>query len=189
MLSVFQVQLKNMRRKILGPAFFNRGTLVVARELVGKFLVRRVDGKDVALMITETEAYDGPHDLACHARSGETKRNAPMWGAPGHAYVYFTYGMHWMLNLVVGKKGYPAAALIRGAGEISGPGRLTRALKVDKTLNARPLTKASGLWVEDRGVTIADKDIKKTPRIGIAYAGEYALKPWRFVYEKKEAQT
>ena len=102
-------------RKVLRPDFFERRPQVVARELLGKFLVRRYRGKIRAYMITETEAYDGSRDLACHARSGKTARNAPMWGKPAHAYVYFTYGMHWMLNIVCGKKGRPSAVLIRGA--------------------------------------------------------------------------
>src|SRR3989338_7272276 len=101
-------------RKILKPEFFDRPTLVVAKELIGKVLVRRVGGKTVALMITETEAYDGFKDLASHAHRGQTPRNTPMFGKPGTIYVYFPYGMHWMPNLVCGKKEYPAAVLIRG---------------------------------------------------------------------------
>ncbi|MBI2004760.1 DNA-3-methyladenine glycosylase [Patescibacteria group bacterium] len=101
-------------RKVLQAAFFDRPTLTVARELVGKFLVRRVRGSEVALMIVETEAYDGPRDKASHAHRGQTARNTPMFGRPGVVYVYFTYGMHWMLNLVCGKERYPAAVLIRG---------------------------------------------------------------------------
>jgi len=111
-----------------------------------------------------------------------------MWGRPAHAYVYFTYGMHWMLNLVTGKEGYPSAALIRGAGEYVGPARLTKGLKVDKRLNEKKLEKASGLWVEDRGVNVSPKDIVRTPRIGIAYAGEWAKKPWRYVLTEKARQ-
>lgn len=132
-------------------------------------------------MIVETEGYDGERDLACHARSGKTLRNAPMWEAPGRAYVYFTYGMHWMLNLVCGKAGYPAAVLIRGVEGISGPARLTKALKIDKSLNAKKLSRETGLWVEDRGVHILKNNITRTPRIGVEYAGPYAQKPWRFV--------
>src|SRR3989344_1839636 len=101
-------------RRVLGPRFFNRPTLIVARELIGKFLVRKVDGKSVALMIAETEGYDGFKDLASHARRGKTARNTPMYGKPGTIYVYFAYGMYWMLNLVCGEQEYPAAVLIRG---------------------------------------------------------------------------
>ena len=173
-------------RRVLGEDFFARRPQVVARELLGKFLVRRIGTGTHALMITETEAYDGPKDLASHARSGETARNAPMWGKPGHAYVYFTYGMHWMLNLVTREEGYPSAVLIRGAGKFIGPARLTKGLKIDQLLNGKPLNKRSGLWIEDREVEVRSRDIIRTPRIGVAYAGEWALKPWRFVLKTKE---
>ncbi|MBI2612653.1 DNA-3-methyladenine glycosylase [Candidatus Kaiserbacteria bacterium] len=175
--------------KILGEDFFERRPQIVARELLGKFLIRRVGGKTYACVITETEAYDGSRDLACHARSGKTARNAPMWGKPAHAYVYFTYGMHWMLNLVTGKKGYPSAVLIRSAGEFIGPARLTKGLKIDGTLNGKALNKANGLWVEDRGDEVRPHRIERTPRIGVAYAGEWAKKPWRYVLKTKTAGT
>ncbi len=157
---------------------------MVAKDLLGKFLVRKVGRKEIALMITETEGYGGWQDLASHSRSGMTKRNFPMFEHPGTIYVYFTYGMHWMLNLVCGKQGHPAAVLIRAAGGVVGPARLTKALGINKSLNTLMLGKKSGLWVEDRGVKLKSKDIQKTPRIGIAYAGEWALKPWRFVIKK-----
>lgn len=178
-------------RRVLGRGFFERRPQVVARELLGKFLVRRSNEQprrlhiERAYMITEVEAYDGPDDLACHARSGRTARNAPMWGKAGHAYVYFTYGMHWMLNLVTREEGYPAAVLIRGAGVYVGPARLTKGLKIDKALNGKKLSKVNGLWIEDRGVRIRRSDVKTTPRIGVAYAGEWAKKPWRFVLKKQ----
>ena len=177
-----------MRRKILTRAFFNRPTLKVAEELIGKFLVRKIGRKEVASMIVETEAYDGPLDLACQARSGKTKRNFPMFEEAGTIYVYFTYGMHWMLNLVTGEKEYPAAVLIRGLADVSGPGRLTKKLKIDKRLNNKKLGKKSGLWVEDRGVKIKKFDIQKTPRIGVSYAGEWVKKPYRFILVKAYPQ-
>lgn len=183
-------------RKVLGPSFYNRSTLVVARELLGKFLVRRHNGRDSAYVIVETEAYHGTTDLACHARAGQTARNAPMWGHPGVAYVYFTYGMHWMLNLVTGPKGFPSAVLIRAVihpnsveqwNKLNGPAKLTKHLRIDKKLNSKPLTRCSGLWVEDRGVIVKKRDIQKSPRVGIAYAGEYAHKPWRFMLKKMKS--
>lgn len=177
-------------KKIVRAAFFDRPPQEVARDLLGKYLVRRMDGKTIAAMIVETEAYDGENDLACHARAGKTARNAPMFGHPGTIYVYFTYGMHWMLNLVCGKREYPAAVLIRGletsAGwRIDGPARLTKSLAIDKQLNNKKLGKPSGLWIEDYGVRIPSRKIHRTPRIGVAYAGAWAKKPWRFVLIEK----
>jgi DNA-3-methyladenine glycosylase len=171
-------------KKILGPEFFNRSALVVARDLLGKYLVRKVGGKTVALMINETEAYHGFSDKASHARHGKTMRTWPMFEEAGTIYIYFTYGIHWMLNIVCGKKEFPSAVLIRGAGDIIGPARLTKALQINKSLNALPLGKKAGLWVEDRGVVVKPKDIEKTPRIGIGYAEDYVEKPWRFVLKK-----
>ena len=170
-------------REMLQRNFFERPTLVVARELLGKYLVRKVGRKTTALLITETEAYDGFHDKASHASHWQTPRNTPMFGEAGTVYVYFTYGMHWMLNIVCGKEKYPAAVLIRGVEGITGPARLTKALQIDTRFNTKKLSKKTGLWIEDRGVKINPKNIKRTPRIGVAYAGKWAKKPWRFVYE------
>lgn len=165
----------------LGKVFFDRPTLAVARELLGMYLVRKIGKKEIALMITETEAYDGFQDKASHASRGQTPRNTPMFGKPGTIYVYFTYGIHWMINIVCGKESYPAAVLIRGAGDIVGPARLTKALSIDKSLNGLPLGKKTGLWIENRGVSVPKKRIQRTPRIGVEYAGAWAKKPWRFV--------
>ncbi len=175
-------------KKILGRNFFDSSAPVVARGLLGKYLVRRfANGKTVALKICETEAYHGLRDMASHARSGQTLRNAPMFREAGTVYVYFTYGMHWMLNIVCRKKGYPSAVLIRGVEGISGPARLTRALRIGKSLNGAMLGKRAGLWVEDRGVHIRQCTIKRTPRIGIgvSYAGIWAQKEWRYVIENQ----
>ncbi|MEK7544876.1 MAG: DNA-3-methyladenine glycosylase [Patescibacteria group bacterium] len=159
--------------------FFERPTLIVAHDMLGKFLCCS-DGR--ALMITEVEAYDGPQDLACHAARGRTPRTEVMFGAAGHFYVYLIYGIHWMLNVVTDRKDYPAAVLIRGLEGISGPARLTKALKIDKKLNTLPAHPASGFWFEDRGTRIPSREIIKTPRIGVDYAGpEWATKPWRFL--------
>ena len=173
---------------MLRRRFFVQPTLTVARELLGKFLVRRIGRKEIALMITETEAYDGFDDKASHASRGQTARNTPMFGEAGTIYVYFTYGMHWMLNIVCGKEKYPAAVLIRGVESINGPARLTKALKIDKRLNNKELSKKNRLWIEGRGVTIDSSDIKRTPRIGVAYAGKWAKKPWRFVLKAKDGR-
>lgn len=104
-------------RKILGEGFFERDTVSVAKDLLGKFLVRRIRRKEVALTITEVEVYDGFRDKASHAARGKTARNSIMFGPAGHWYIYFTYGMYWMLNIVTREKGYPAAVLIRGGVE------------------------------------------------------------------------
>ncbi|MEK7546701.1 MAG: DNA-3-methyladenine glycosylase [Patescibacteria group bacterium] len=179
-----------MKRKKLTERFFNRPTLTVSADLLGKFLVRRWRGREISLMITEIEAYDGLNDRASHASRGKTTRNAPMFGRPGQWYVYFTYGMHWMLNIVTRRAGYPAAVLIRGGtlinknGElvsVSGPARLTKFLEIDGKLNGLPASRKTGLWLEDRGTKIPASKIKKGPRVGINYAGKHwAAKPWRF---------
>jgi DNA-3-methyladenine glycosylase len=170
---------------ILSKTFFNRPTLTVAQDLLGKYLVRQVKGQLVALEINEVEAYDGPSDRACHAARGKTPRTAVMFGPAGHFYVYFVYGVHWMLNIVTGREGYPAAILIRGAGNITGPARLTKFLGIDKTFNAAAAAKSSGLWIEDRGVIVPRHLTQRTPRIGVAYAGAvWAAKPYRFLYTK-----
>ncbi len=169
---------------MLKQGFFDKPGIEIARALLGKFLVRKIGKREVALMITETEAYDGFKDKASHAHRGKTERNYVMFGPAGYWYVYFTYGMHWMLNIVVGKKDYPAAVLIRAAGEINGPAKLTKFLKIDKKLNNKITSPRSGLWIEDRGVKVLKKDILRTPRIGIRYAAEWAKKPYRFVLKK-----
>ncbi len=174
-----------MKTKILSKFFFSKPTLSVSKNLLGKFLVRRINGKKVSLMINEVEAYLGSKDLACHSARGKTKRNAPMYEEGGTIYVYFVYGMHYMLNIVTRNKGCPEAVLIRGAGRFSGPARLTRALGIDLRLYGKKLSKNSGLWIEDRGIQIAKNRIKKTPRIGVDYAGAiWSKKLYRFVYQE-----
>ncbi len=167
---------------ILPSSFFRRKTLIVARDLIGKTLVRKIDGKIIRQTITETEAYVGPHDLASHSRHGETARNAAMHAAAGTIYVYFTYGMHWMLNIATEEKGYGSAVLIRATSEVSGPARLTKALKIDKKLNGQKLGRKSGLWIES-SLKIENSKLKitRTARIGISYAGPWATKLYRFV--------
>lgn len=167
-------------RKVLRQDFFNRPTLKVARELLGKFLVRKINKKIVAMIITDVEAYVGHHDKASHASRGKTLRNTPMFGKAGYWYVYFTYGMHWMLNIVTEREDYPAAILIRGVADISGPARLTKFLEIDKKLNAKIASQKSGLWIEDRGIKISPRQISKSKRVGVPYAGEWKDKLWRF---------
>lgn len=167
--------------KSLSRNFYNQSTLKVAKNLLGKYLVRQIGSKKISLMITEVEAYVGSKDKACHASCGKTERNKIMFSKGGNWYVYFTYGMHWMLNIVTDKKNYPAAVLIRGTNEIKGPARITKFLDINKELNGKLANKKNGLWIEDRGYKIKLSEINKAPRIGINYAGPiWANKLWRF---------
>ncbi len=142
-------------------------------------------------MIIEVEAYDGPGDRASHSYRGRTARNAPMFGPAGCWYVYLCYGVHEMLNLVTGPAGYPAAILIRGTVLASGPGRLTKALQITRRLNNRPAAPRSGLWLEERGllvvrpgVKVLPRQIRRLPRVGVAYAGPiWSAKKYRFLLE------
>lgn len=183
-----------MSSKILDNKFFNPPTLKVAKELLGKFLVRRTGNKKISGMITEVEAYVGPKDKASHASRGKTERNKVMFGKAGYWYIYFTYGMHWMLNIVTEKEEYPAAILIRsvritkpsssiskyGLVEIRGPGRLTKFFKIDKSFNNKPVNRKTGLWLEDRRVKISPRQVRRGKRIGVDYAGKWRKKLWRF---------
>jgi DNA-3-methyladenine glycosylase len=176
--------------KQLPQSFFQRKTLKVAKDLLGKYLVRNIDGKIIREMIIETEAYVGPHDLACHTSRGRTARNEVMFSDGGTIYVYFTYGMHWMLNIVTENR-CGTAVLIRGTENISGPARLTKALKIDKSLNGKKLGKKSGLWIEkdDKETRHKKQDTKiiRLPRVGVTYAGKiWAEKPYRYILKSKE---
>ncbi len=166
----------------LPAEFFQRPALRVARDLLGKHLMRRhADGRIESAPIFETEAYIGPQDLACHAAKGHTPRTAVMFGPAGYWYVYFCYGIHWMLNIVTGDEGHPAAVLLRGAGPWTGPARLTKALAIDKQFNGQRAQRGTGLWIEDRGLVLPRSAIQRTPRIGVDYAGEWAHKPYRYL--------
>jgi DNA-3-methyladenine glycosylase len=181
----------------LPPSFYNRPTLTVARELLGTRLVRILDGVKLVGVIVETEGYIGEEDLACHAKAGLTPRTAPMYGPAGHAYVYFTYGNHWMLNAVTEREGFPAAVLIRaiqpiegvevmmtrrGGRDTLGPGKLTQAMGITKSENNLNLTEStSGLWIE-AGQIIPEKSVTKSPRVGLNKTPEpWLSKPWRFL--------
>lgn len=172
------------RGSILTRAYFNRPTLTVARSLVGKYLVRVIDGRMLAGKIVEVEAYIGPQDKACHASRGRTQRTDVMFGPGGVAYVYLIYGMYHCLNVVTDREEFPSAVLIRAIeidGElIDGPGRLCRALQIDRRLNRADLTTGESLWFEDRGTLVERGDVGTHPRVGVDYAGEWAKKLWRF---------
>ena len=185
----------------LPVSFYDRDVVVVARELLGMRLVRRFEGQCLAGFIIETEAYRGEEDQACHARVGLTPRTVVLYGSPGRAYVYFTYGMHWCLNCVASPPGFPAAALIRaifptdGLEQIAarrasrprvdwcnGPGKLTQALAIDGSLNDMDLTDPSGdLWLE-AGRFVPDAEVVTGPRVGINRVIEpWRSMPWRFL--------
>jgi len=180
--------------------YYARPALDVASDLLGKVLVRKLDRRHLAGTIVETEAYVGPHDLACHASKGLTPRTSIMFGPPGRAYIYMIYGFHFCLNVVTEEEGYPAAVLIRAVDPLenvdlmrqlrnnperdtniaSGPGKLCKAMSIDKQLNGEDLA-GNVLWIEDRNFNIGQ--IRTSPRVGVDYAGEYKDKPWRFFIE------
>jgi DNA-3-methyladenine glycosylase len=187
---------------VITREFYARPALEVARDLLGCRLVREQSGVRLAGLILETEAYQGEEDLGCHASAGRTPRTAVMYGAPGHAYVYFTYGMHWLLNAVTDQEGMPAAVLIRAiypvegtaqmaanrpyragqAGWTDGPAKLTQALKIDGDFNRADLCDPTNrLWIED-GVRLADGDVTQTARVGLNTVPDpWRSLPWRFV--------
>jgi DNA-3-methyladenine glycosylase len=182
---------------VLSRRFYQNKTLNVARGLLGCFLVRKIGKKIIRAKITETEAYIGEDDLACHASKGRTPRTEIMYGHAGHTYIYLVYGMYHCLNVVTEKKDFPAAVLIRSMKidkvdyqKTNGPGKLCRFLKIDRKLNGLDLTKSNKLWIE-KGLKIITASarsrpggknykIKNSKRIGIDYARHCKHYPWRF---------
>lgn len=178
--------------------FYRRSTLTVARELLGKRLVRVVDGQRLSGLIVEAEAYIGEDDAACHAACGRTPRNEAMYGPPGYAYVYFIYGMHHCLNVVTEETGFPAAVLLRALEPLegldimrryrsgrpdreltNGPAKLCQALAIDRGFNGVDLCTGEVLFIEE-GRMVAQEEVGTSPRIGIK-TDELALSvPWRF---------
>ena len=164
----------------LGNDFFLKNTLWVAKNLLGKFLCRRLkSGRVIRSMITETEAYRGFDDKASHASKGRTKRTEIMFGDAGAIYVYLIYGMHHCLNIVTEKRDYPSAVLIRGVDGANGPGRVCKYFKIDRDLNGKNLGKE--LWIENKGPQITNYQLLITKRIGIDYTDESKDWLWRFV--------
>ena len=165
--------------KRLSRDFYIRDVLVVAPELPGKdMVVRMVDGSFARYRITEVEAYRGTEDKACHAFKGRTARTEIMFHEGGRLYVYLIYGMYWMLNIVTGGKNNPQAVLIRSIENHPGPGRLTKSLGIDKSFYGEDLVVSERIWFEDPGSV---QLVKRGPRIGIEYAGEYwKTMPWRY---------
>lgn len=159
--------------------FYSRPAEVLAPLLLGKLLCRELDGVVTRLRITETEAYCGEADTACHAHKGKTQRTKVMYEAGGTAYIYLCYGIHSLLNIVSNKPGIPEAVLIRGVDGYSGPGKLTKALAITRELNGESLITSHRLWLEDDGFSCG---FDCSPRVGIDYATpEYRDKPWRFI--------
>ena len=163
----------------LSGDFFLRDVLEVAPQLIGKILVRQYDGSMILRRrIVDVEAYRGREDLACHASKGRTDRTEVMFRTGGLLYVYLIYGMYWMLNIVTGAKDDPQAVLIRGLADISGPGRITKQLQIDRSFYGEDLSRSGRLWLENHNGPVS---IRTGPRIGIDYAGEYwKNRPWRF---------
>lgn len=163
----------------LPRAFFARPAFEVAPDLIGKKIVRRTQQGEICLRITETEAYYGTEDTACHAHKGKTPRTRVLWEAPGTLYIYLCYGMHWMLNVVTGEAGHPEAVLIRACKGADGPGKLTRACAVTHELNGKSvLTPDAELVFEDDGVSC---ETEAKPRVGIGYAARADQERlWRF---------
>jgi DNA-3-methyladenine glycosylase len=163
----------------LDASFFCRDVLEVAPDLIGKKLTRIFNKENIEeYIITETEAYRGEEDLACHASKGRTVRTEIMYHGGGHIYVYLIYGMYWMLNFVTENEGIPQAVLIRGLKGIEGPGKLTQRLKIDKSFNGENLNLSDRIFVSDGLKKIS---IIQSKRIGIDYAGEiWKNKLWRF---------
>ncbi len=172
---------------ILTREFYQRDAVIVARELLGKLLIRDLNGTLLGGMICETEAYPGEHDSASHAFRGKTARNSVMFGPPGKAYIYLIYGKHYMFNIVTERENIPHAVLIRGLSPVKGiqkmrldrgfsngnlthgPGRLCRAMNIDRSLNGIDLTLGKDLWIEEYS-SIPPKKVLSGPRIGIEYA-------------------
>jgi DNA-3-methyladenine glycosylase len=196
------VGMKRMKQSArLQRKSFSRPTLDVARMLLGKRLVKlESESSRTSGLIIETEAYVGTQDLGCHARAGKTARNASMWGAAGHAYVYFIYGMHWMFNIVTEHEEFPAAVLIRalfpqeGLERIrqrrsrrsdkiltDGPAKICQALGIDRSFDGMDLCEPGSQLFIERGITIPERDVTTGPRVGFYNVPEpWMSMPWRF---------
>jgi DNA-3-methyladenine glycosylase len=172
--------------KRLTRSFYARPTLKVAKELLGKYIVRKIGRKELSGKIIETEAYIGPKDKASHAFGGKiTPRNLAEYLEGGHIYIYLVYGMYWQLNISTSKEGKPECVLIRALdlGRVAdGPGKVCRYLKLNKSFYGEDLTKSKRIWLEDRGVKVKPSQTAATGRIGIDYAGPYwSKRKWRFI--------
>ena len=185
----------------LPESFYARDTVEVARDLIGKYLVRREGTAQLSGIILETEAYRGEEDLACHCRAGRTPRTEVMYGPAGRAYVYFIYGMYWLLNIVTESDAKPGAVLVRAIDPLegleliearrgrqprakwtNGPGKLTRALNIDGKLNGSDICQPDAELFVAQGLDVPPGIIQAGPRIGLDSVPEpWKSKAWRFV--------
>lgn len=169
--------------KVVDKNLYQMSADKLAPRLLGMYLCRNINGKILKLEITETEAYCGESDTACHAHKGKTPRTKIMYEEGGKAYVYLCYGIHNLLNIVCEKEGVPHAVLIRGVNGFEGPGKLTKALNIDRTLNGEDLLLSEKLWLEEKN---NQYDYTVSKRIGIDYADEKDRnKLWRFTVVKQ----
>lgn len=176
---IIYVKKDGVREMKIDSDLYNLNAIELAPKLLGMKLCRRINEKIIKLRITETEAYFGEDDTACHAHKGKTNRTKVLYEKGGIAYIYLCYGIHSLLNIVTGEKDFPQAVLIRGVEGFDGPGKLTKNLNIDRTLNRENLITSKKLWIEDDGYRF---NYKTTKRIGIDYATpEYRNKLWRFV--------
>jgi DNA-3-methyladenine glycosylase len=159
-------------------------TLKVAPSLIGKLIVRKYSNGEIKkFRIIETESYKGEEDSACHAYKGRTKRTEVMYKEGGYTYIYLCYGIHYLLNIITGEYNNPQGVLIRGIEGYIGPGRVTKALELDKSLNEVDITKSQSIWIEDDGYKC---EYTTSKRIGIDYATEpYKSIEWRFIMKGK----
>ncbi len=189
----------------LKQRFFGQDALTVARLMIGKLLIRNIEGQEIVCRVVETEAYSGPEDKACHAYGGRrTNRTEIMFAAGGVAYIYLIYGMYHCLNIITGPKGKPEGVLIRGVEPLTGldiikknrrlppkrrqdltngPGKLCQALKIDKALYGYNVAEGKYLFFRQDGWV---GEIVRSPRINIDYAEEYTDKPWRFYMKNNQ---
>ena len=172
----------------LNAHFYQQDAVTVAEKLLGKILIRVFDdGTTQHYRITETEAYLGEEDKACHASKGRTARTDIMYSEGGKIYVYLIYGMYWMLNVVTDTENHPQAVLIRGIDRIIGSGKVGRELKIDKSFYGEDLLTSNRMWIENAP---DESDFSTAPRIGIDYAGEeWRDKAWRFILKQEQNQA
>ena len=170
----------------LTDKFFERPCTEVAEALVGKVLVRRTPEGELRLRISETEAYCGENDTACHAHRGRTKRTEVMYMAAGTLYIYLCYGIHWLMNIVTGEEDQPEAVLIRACVEAPGPGKLTKMLGITGEMNRLKIGETEDFWIEDDGFSC---EVKTDKRVGIGYASpEDQERLWRYRMQSAECR-